>query len=62
MDRPSISVMSPTSPSTLRDLPLVLPGELSVSKEGLGLNFVSSGVTTFVEVTACQHLVGKAVV
>ncbi|XP_039889412.1 regulating synaptic membrane exocytosis protein 1 isoform X1 [Simochromis diagramma] len=30
MDRPSISVMSPTSPSTLRDLPLVLPGQLSV--------------------------------
>lgn len=34
MDRPSISVMSPTSPGTLRDLPLVLPGQLSVSKEG----------------------------
>ncbi|XP_067354576.1 regulating synaptic membrane exocytosis protein 1-like isoform X24 [Channa argus] len=31
MDRPSISVMSPTSPGTLRDLPLVLPGQLSVS-------------------------------
>ncbi|XP_022595621.1 regulating synaptic membrane exocytosis protein 1-like isoform X1 [Seriola dumerili] len=30
MDRPSISVMSPTSPGTLRDLPLVLPGRLSV--------------------------------
>ncbi|KAM9818849.1 regulating synaptic membrane exocytosis protein 1 isoform 23-T25 [Syngnathus typhle] len=30
MDRPSISVMSPTSPGTLRDLPLVLPGQLSV--------------------------------
>ncbi|XP_050960228.1 regulating synaptic membrane exocytosis protein 1 isoform X1 [Labeo rohita] len=30
MDRPSISVMSPTSPGMLRDLPLVLPGQLSV--------------------------------
>ncbi|MEQ2280230.1 Regulating synaptic membrane exocytosis protein 1 [Ameca splendens] len=30
MDRPSISVMSPTSPGTLRDLPLELPGQLSV--------------------------------
>ncbi|XP_077965119.1 regulating synaptic membrane exocytosis 1b isoform X36 [Gasterosteus aculeatus] len=30
MERPSISVMSPTSPGTLRDLPLVLPGQLSV--------------------------------
>ncbi|XP_034044913.1 regulating synaptic membrane exocytosis protein 1 isoform X38 [Thalassophryne amazonica] len=30
MDHPSISVMSPTSPGTLRDLPLVLPGQLSV--------------------------------
>ncbi|XP_068177059.1 regulating synaptic membrane exocytosis protein 1-like isoform X2 [Antennarius striatus] len=30
MDRPSISVMSPTSPGALRDLPLVLPGRLSV--------------------------------
>uniref|UniRef100_A0A671UAA5 Regulating synaptic membrane exocytosis 1 n=1 Tax=Sparus aurata TaxID=8175 RepID=A0A671UAA5_SPAAU len=30
MDRPSISVMSPTSPGALRDLPLVLPGKLSV--------------------------------
>ncbi|TKS69317.1 Regulating synaptic membrane exocytosis protein 1 [Collichthys lucidus] len=29
-DRPSISVMSPTSPGALRDLPLVLPGQLSV--------------------------------
>uniref|UniRef100_A0AAQ4RI47 Regulating synaptic membrane exocytosis 1 n=1 Tax=Gasterosteus aculeatus aculeatus TaxID=481459 RepID=A0AAQ4RI47_GASAC len=29
MERPSISVMSPTSPGTLRDLPLVLPGQLS---------------------------------
>uniref|UniRef100_A0A8P4G342 Regulating synaptic membrane exocytosis protein 1 n=1 Tax=Dicentrarchus labrax TaxID=13489 RepID=A0A8P4G342_DICLA len=30
MERPSISVMSPTSPGALRDLPLVLPGQLSV--------------------------------
>ncbi|KAL1005894.1 hypothetical protein UPYG_G00065240 [Umbra pygmaea] len=30
MERPSISVMSPTSPSTLRALPLILPGQLSV--------------------------------
>ncbi|XP_029294625.1 regulating synaptic membrane exocytosis protein 1 isoform X13 [Cottoperca gobio] len=30
MERPSISVMSPTSPGTLRDLPVVLPGQLSV--------------------------------
>ncbi|KAM8841905.1 regulating synaptic membrane exocytosis protein 1 isoform 12-T12 [Synchiropus picturatus] len=30
MDRPSISVMSPTSPGTIRELPLVLPGQLSV--------------------------------
>ncbi|XP_043093757.1 regulating synaptic membrane exocytosis protein 1 isoform X2 [Puntigrus tetrazona] len=30
VDRPSISVMSPTSPGMLRDLPLVLPGQLSV--------------------------------
>ncbi|KAG7266545.1 LOW QUALITY PROTEIN: hypothetical protein CRUP_019254, partial [Coryphaenoides rupestris] len=30
MERPSISVMSPTSPGTLRDHPLVLPGQLSV--------------------------------
>ncbi|XP_051992927.1 regulating synaptic membrane exocytosis protein 1-like [Xyrauchen texanus] len=30
MDQPSISVMSPTSPGMLRDLPLVLPGQLSV--------------------------------
>nr|XP_054599859.1 regulating synaptic membrane exocytosis protein 1 isoform X9 [Nothobranchius furzeri] len=30
MDRPSISVMSPTSPGTLRDLPLEVPGQLSV--------------------------------
>ncbi|XP_054636263.1 regulating synaptic membrane exocytosis protein 1 isoform X15 [Dunckerocampus dactyliophorus] len=30
MDRPSISVMSPTSPGTLRDLPLELRGQLSV--------------------------------
>ncbi len=36
MDRPSISVMSPTSPGMLRDLPLVLPGMLSVSMEGGG--------------------------
>uniref|UniRef100_A0A4W4FV09 Regulating synaptic membrane exocytosis 1 n=1 Tax=Electrophorus electricus TaxID=8005 RepID=A0A4W4FV09_ELEEL len=30
MDRPSISVMSPTSPGILRDLPQILPGQLSV--------------------------------
>ncbi|XP_030636459.1 LOW QUALITY PROTEIN: regulating synaptic membrane exocytosis protein 1 [Chanos chanos] len=30
MERPSISVMSPTSPGMLRQLPLVLPGQLSV--------------------------------
>ncbi|XP_036380894.1 regulating synaptic membrane exocytosis protein 1 isoform X3 [Megalops cyprinoides] len=30
MERPSISVMSPTSPGTLRDIPQVLPGQLSV--------------------------------
>ncbi|XP_077462481.1 regulating synaptic membrane exocytosis protein 1-like isoform X10 [Stigmatopora argus] len=30
MERPSISVMSPTSPGTLRDLPPPLPGQLSV--------------------------------
>ncbi|TRY92321.1 hypothetical protein DNTS_029279 [Danionella cerebrum] len=30
IDRPSISVMSPTSPGILRELPLVLPGQLSV--------------------------------
>uniref|UniRef100_A0A3P8ZHD3 Regulating synaptic membrane exocytosis 1 n=1 Tax=Esox lucius TaxID=8010 RepID=A0A3P8ZHD3_ESOLU len=30
MERPSISVMSPTSPGTLRVLPLILPGQLSV--------------------------------
>ncbi|XP_061883172.1 regulating synaptic membrane exocytosis protein 1 isoform X2 [Entelurus aequoreus] len=30
MERPSISVMSPTSPGTLRDLPLELRGQLSV--------------------------------
>uniref|UniRef100_A0A1A8P9U6 Regulating synaptic membrane exocytosis 1 n=1 Tax=Nothobranchius rachovii TaxID=451742 RepID=A0A1A8P9U6_9TELE len=30
MDRPSISVMSPTSPGTQRDLPLEVPGQLSV--------------------------------
>ncbi|XP_056442908.1 regulating synaptic membrane exocytosis protein 1 [Gadus chalcogrammus] len=30
MDRPSISVMSPTSPGTLRDHPQILPGQLSV--------------------------------
>nr|XP_057947667.1 regulating synaptic membrane exocytosis protein 1-like isoform X2 [Doryrhamphus excisus] len=30
MDRPSISVMSPTSPGTLKDLPLELRGQLSV--------------------------------
>nr|XP_025951685.1 regulating synaptic membrane exocytosis protein 1 isoform X12 [Dromaius novaehollandiae] len=30
MDRPSISVISPTSPGALRDAPQVLPGQLSV--------------------------------
>ncbi|XP_053566408.1 regulating synaptic membrane exocytosis protein 1 isoform X2 [Bombina bombina] len=30
MDRPSISVISPTSPGTLKDAPQVLPGQLSV--------------------------------
>ncbi|XP_018606484.2 regulating synaptic membrane exocytosis protein 1 isoform X3 [Scleropages formosus] len=30
MERPSISIMSPTSPGTLRDLPQELPGQLSV--------------------------------
>ncbi|XP_068793648.1 regulating synaptic membrane exocytosis protein 1 isoform X37 [Struthio camelus] len=30
MERPSISVISPTSPGTLRDAPQVLPGQLSV--------------------------------
>ncbi|XP_064819182.1 regulating synaptic membrane exocytosis protein 1-like isoform X3 [Oncorhynchus masou masou] len=30
MERPSISVMSPTSPATLRALPVILPGKLSV--------------------------------
>ncbi|XP_045563081.1 regulating synaptic membrane exocytosis protein 1 isoform X9 [Salmo salar] len=30
MERPSISVMSPTSPATLRALPVILPGQLSV--------------------------------
>ncbi|KAJ8365823.1 hypothetical protein SKAU_G00146540 [Synaphobranchus kaupii] len=30
MERPSISVMSPTSPGTLRDIPHLLPGQLSV--------------------------------
>ncbi|XP_035261159.1 regulating synaptic membrane exocytosis protein 1 isoform X6 [Anguilla anguilla] len=30
MERPSISVMSPTSPGTLRDIPQLLPGQLSV--------------------------------
>lgn len=34
MDRPSISVMSPTSPGALRELPLLLPGQLSVSVWG----------------------------
>uniref|UniRef100_A0A8C9T0G8 Regulating synaptic membrane exocytosis 1 n=1 Tax=Scleropages formosus TaxID=113540 RepID=A0A8C9T0G8_SCLFO len=29
MERPSISIMSPTSPGTLRDLPQELPGQLS---------------------------------
>lgn len=42
MDRPSISVMSPTSPGALRDLPLLLPGQLSVSVLwGQGQTFVS---------------------
>nr|XP_029525292.1 regulating synaptic membrane exocytosis protein 2-like isoform X3 [Oncorhynchus nerka] len=31
MERPSISVMSPTSPSTLRDHPQLMPGQLAVS-------------------------------
>lgn len=31
MDRPSISVISPTSPGALKDAPQVLPGQLSVS-------------------------------
>lgn len=31
MERPSISVISPTSPGALRDAPQVLPGQLSVS-------------------------------
>ncbi|XP_026124076.1 regulating synaptic membrane exocytosis protein 1-like isoform X2 [Carassius auratus] len=30
MEHPSISVMSPTSPGMLRELPLILPGQLSV--------------------------------
>uniref|UniRef100_A0A8B9FN57 Regulating synaptic membrane exocytosis 1 n=1 Tax=Amazona collaria TaxID=241587 RepID=A0A8B9FN57_9PSIT len=30
MERPSISIISPTSPGTLRDAPQVLPGQLSV--------------------------------
>ncbi|XP_052455833.1 regulating synaptic membrane exocytosis protein 1-like isoform X3 [Carassius gibelio] len=30
MERPSISVMSPTSPGMLRELPLIMPGQLSV--------------------------------
>ncbi|KAG2467239.1 RIMS1 protein, partial [Polypterus senegalus] len=30
MERPSISVISPTSPGTLRDAPQVLPGQLSI--------------------------------
>ncbi|XP_041723028.1 regulating synaptic membrane exocytosis protein 2 isoform X2 [Coregonus clupeaformis] len=30
MERPSISVMSPTSPSTLRDNPQLMPGQLAV--------------------------------
>ncbi|KAK6300572.1 hypothetical protein J4Q44_G00286700 [Coregonus suidteri] len=30
MERPSISVMSPTSPATLRALPIILPGQLYV--------------------------------
>uniref|UniRef100_A0AAY4EZP6 Regulating synaptic membrane exocytosis 1 n=1 Tax=Denticeps clupeoides TaxID=299321 RepID=A0AAY4EZP6_9TELE len=30
IERPSISVMSPTSPGIRRDLPLILPGQLSV--------------------------------
>ncbi|XP_070297586.1 regulating synaptic membrane exocytosis protein 1, partial [Salvelinus sp. IW2-2015] len=30
MERPSISVMSPTSPATLRALPVILPGQLSI--------------------------------
>nr|XP_029525297.1 regulating synaptic membrane exocytosis protein 2-like isoform X7 [Oncorhynchus nerka] len=30
MERPSISVMSPTSPSTLRDHPQLMPGQLAV--------------------------------
>lgn len=32
MERPSISVISPTSPGALRDAPQVLPGQLSVSR------------------------------
>uniref|UniRef100_A0A8B9JNK0 Regulating synaptic membrane exocytosis 1 n=1 Tax=Astyanax mexicanus TaxID=7994 RepID=A0A8B9JNK0_ASTMX len=35
MDRPSISVMSPTSPGMLRDLPQVLPGQLSINMMNL---------------------------
>lgn len=31
MERPSISVLSPSSPSGLRDAPQLLPGQLSVS-------------------------------
>ncbi|KAH0622084.1 hypothetical protein JD844_024041 [Phrynosoma platyrhinos] len=31
MERPSISVISPTSPGALKDAPQVLPGQLSVS-------------------------------
>lgn len=30
MERPSISVISPTSPGALKDAPQVLPGQLSV--------------------------------
>lgn len=51
MERPSISVLSPSSPSGLRDAPQLLPGQLSVSiywrKQGqftmlcLGFLFIS---------------------
>ncbi|KAJ8776940.1 hypothetical protein J1605_014958, partial [Eschrichtius robustus] len=41
MERPSISVISPTSPGALKDAPQVLPGQLSVC--------------VFVNIVPCQH-------
>lgn len=52
MDRPSISVTSPMSPSMLRDAPQYLSGQLSVSD--LGMTYKSTCESLWTALLECH--------